>query len=64
MKTLKPCPFCRATDGKLYPEWNKSGAYGVIVCRACGATGPPGRTDAETFENWNKRAERAEGDRG
>lgn len=48
-----PCPFCGSTNlSKMTPRKETAGSW--VLCEACGATGPVGRTECEA--RWNARA--------
>lgn len=48
---LKPCPFCGKPRNQYITSY--SGVYATRC--TCGAEAPPGDTEDEAAENWNRR---------
>lgn len=53
---LKPCPFC---GGKNMRIWNTSTPW--VSCDDCLANTAYGETKEEAIEQWNRRADKLEG---
>lgn len=53
---LKPCPFC---GGKNMRIWNTSRPW--VSCDDCLANTAYGETKEEAIEQWNRRADKLEG---
>ena len=49
------CPFCGFDDTQIEPIDTYAGPVigGWVVCRVCGAKGPPARFAAEAVACWN-----------
>ena len=61
---MKLCPFCESTD--LYTGTTSKGfacdglknkelvPTNAVTCNCCGLSGPPGLTEKQAIDNWDK----------
>lgn len=47
---LLPCPFCpsKETETDYCALW-------TVICKGCGASGPPETTEKKAIKSWNRR---------